>query len=265
MPYEGLGYSSQVTVRQISYATGATGKTFFSGADFSPQLDYVPGVGALMVFVGSVYQPPTEYQETNKNTITFNSSSEPPNGVSIIVIQLTSIAVNDVIPGTAKGAANGVATLDANGELVQKTGLIPGTAKGAANGVATLDANGELVQKTGLAAYAVAGIFTAQQGYANSTLTDAATIAWDLSTQQVATITINGARTMGAPINQVANTFYSLAVIQGSGGNTLAWDAVFKFPNGTAPVLSTLAGERDEFVFKSDGTNMHLVGQAINV
>jgi hypothetical protein len=98
------------------------------------------------------------------------------------------------------------------------------------------------------------------------TLTDAATIAWDTTTGQVATFTfVSTNRTMGAPTNVKDGAFYALAVIQNAGSNTLTWNAVFKWPGGTAPVLSTAAGAKDYFVFRSDGTNMYLQGQSFAV
>lgn len=96
---------------------------------------------------------------------------------------------------------------------------------------------------------------------ANLALTDAATVAWDTSTSQVATFTfVSSNRTMGAPTNLKDGAFYALAVIQNAGSNTLTWNSVFKWPAGTAPTLSTAAGAKDYFVFRSDGTNLYQQG-----
>ena len=99
-------------------------------------------------------------------------------------------------------------------------------------------------------------------GYSpNITLSDAATIAWDTTTGQVATFTfVTSSRTMGAPTGLVSGAFYALAVIQNSGSNTLTWNSIFKFPGGTAPTLSTAASAKDYFVFRSDGTNLYQQG-----
>jgi hypothetical protein len=99
-------------------------------------------------------------------------------------------------------------------------------------------------------------------GYSpNITLSDAATIAWDTSTGQVATFTfVSSNRTMGAPTNLVNGAFYALAVIQNAGSNTLTWNSVFKWAAGTAPTLSTAAGAKDYFTFRSDGTNLYQQG-----
>ena len=94
----------------------------------------------------------------------------------------------------------------------------------------------------------------------NYALTDAATIAWD-STNQVATFTfVSSNRTMGAPTNLKNGAFYALAVIQNAGSNTLTWNSVFKWAAGTAPTLSTAAGAKDFFEFRSDGTNLYQTG-----
>jgi hypothetical protein len=97
----------------------------------------------------------------------------------------------------------------------------------------------------------------------NLTLTDAATVAWDTSTAggQVATFTfVSTNRTMGAPTNLKNGAFYALAVIQNGGSNTLTWNSVFKWAAGTAPTLSTAAGAKDYFTFRSDGTNLYQQG-----
>lgn len=104
-------------------------------------------------------------------------------------------------------------------------------------------------------------------GYSpNVALTDAATIAWDTTTGQVATFTfVSSNRTMGAPSSLVSGAFYALAVIQNAGSNTLTWNSVFKWANGTAPTLSTAASAKDYFVFRSDGTNLYEQGRSQGV
>jgi hypothetical protein len=95
---------------------------------------------------------------------------------------------------------------------------------------------------------------------ANTALTDAATVAWD-TTNQVATFTfVSTNRTMGAPTNLKNGAFYALAVIQNGGSNTLTFNSVFKWASGTAPTLSTAAGAKDYFTFRSDGTNLYQQG-----
>jgi hypothetical protein len=112
----------------------------------------------------------------------------------------------------------------------------------------------------------VATTFTRQQVGGDVTLTDAATIAWDVSSAQVATVTITDNRTFGAPTNMVNGGFYALAVIQdATGSRTLTWNSVFKWYNGEAPTISETANAKDFFVFRSDGTNMYEQGRSLGV
>lgn len=100
----------------------------------------------------------------------------------------------------------------------------------------------------------------------NLTLTDASTVAWDTASGNVATFTfVSSNRTMGAPTNLKDGAFYSLAVVQNAGSNTLSWNSVFKWAGGVAPTLSTGAGAKDYFVFRSDGTNLYQQGQSLAV
>lgn len=104
--------------------------------------------------------------------------------------------------------------------------------------------------------------WTGQQYFAEATLTDGANIDWNVNTQQTAKVTLGGNRTMNAPTNLKAGGTYILRVIQdGTGGRTITWNAVFKWPGGTAPTLTTTANAIDIITFVSDGTNMNGVAQ----
>jgi hypothetical protein len=98
------------------------------------------------------------------------------------------------------------------------------------------------------------------------TLTDGATINWDVNLGATATVTLGGNRTVAAPTNLVAGAFYALEIIQdATGSRTLTWNSVFKFANGVAPVLSTAASARDYVVFRSNGTNLYEQGRSLGV
>jgi uncharacterized protein (DUF2141 family) len=108
----------------------------------------------------------------------------------------------------------------------------------------------------------VAQSYTAQQNFGTATLTDGATINWNMNTQQVAKVTLGGNRTMAAPSNLVDGGTYILRIIQdGTGSRTLTWNSVFKWPGGTAPTLTTTAAAIDMVTFISDGTNLYGVAQ----
>ncbi len=112
----------------------------------------------------------------------------------------------------------------------------------------------------------VAQEFTATQNFNATTLTDASTIAWDASSNQVAKVTLGGNRTLGAATNQVDGAVYVLTVIQdGSGSRTLSFNSNYKFTGGSAPTLTTTASAKDVIVFLSNGTNMLEIGRSLNV
>ena len=106
--------------------------------------------------------------------------------------------------------------------------------------------------------YATKGEYTKQQYFDLSTLTDASSIAWDLSTNQVAQVTLAGNRALANPTNKEAGATYVLIVKQdGTGNRTLSYGSEYKFPGGTAPTLSTGANDVDILCFVSDGTNLY--------
>lgn len=117
-----------------------------------------------------------------------------------------------------------------------------------------------------IAGLSIAQEFTKTQNFNATTLTDAATISWDASANQVTSVTMTASRTMAAPTNMVDGGVYVLTVIQdGTGGWQMSWNAVFKFAGGTAPTLTTTASAKDVLVFLSDGTNMYEIGRSLNV
>ena len=109
-------------------------------------------------------------------------------------------------------------------------------------------------------------ITSAKLNYAESTLTDQATVAWDASTQDVCKLTLGGNRTLAAPTNNTTGQFISILVIQdGTGSRTLTWNAVFEFAADTAPTLTTTASKGDVFVFRYNGSKWLEVGRNQNL
>jgi len=180
---------------------------------------------------------------------------------------ITSTLATGTAPFTVASTTN-VANLNASslsGATFASPGAIGSTTAGT-GAFTTLSAS-STVSGTGFTTYfasppalgttAPAEVKATTGWAANLTLTDAATIAWDTATSQVATFTfVSTNRTMGAPTNLKNGAFYALAVIQNGGSNTLTWASAFKWAAGTAPTLSTAAGAKDYFTFRSDGTNL---------
>lgn len=90
-----------------------------------------------------------------------------------------------------------------------------------------------------------------------TTLTDAATVNWNMNNGTVATLTLGGNRTMAAPTNLSVRTFILKVIQDGTGSRTITWNSVFKWASGVPPVLSTAAGATDIISFFCDGTNLY--------
>jgi hypothetical protein len=113
----------------------------------------------------------------------------------------------------------------------------------------------------------VTGTVLTDKAYiALATLTDGATINWNMSTQSVAKVTLGGNRTMAAPTNGSTGQFASIIVIQdGTGTRTLTWNAVFEFKDDAAPTLTSTGGKGDLFVFQYNGSKWLEVGRNLNL
>jgi hypothetical protein len=101
---------------------------------------------------------------------------------------------------------------------------------------------------------------------ADATLTDGATITWDVGSSPVAKVTLAGNRTLSAPTNSASGQFISLTVIQdATGSRLLTWNSAYEFTGDTAPTLTTTASKADIFVFKYNGTVWMEVGRNLNL
>jgi len=102
--------------------------------------------------------------------------------------------------------------------------------------------------------------------YPEATLTDGATITWDVSTAPVAKVTLGGNRTLSAPTNGATGQFVSLLVIQdGTGSRTLTWNSAYEFASDTAPTLTTTANLGDLFTFRYNGTKWLETGRNLKL
>jgi serine acetyltransferase len=101
------------------------------------------------------------------------------------------------------------------------------------------------------------GTTTDKSNALSQTLTDGATINWDVALGRVATVTLGGNRAVAAATNQKVGTYILRVVQDGTGGRTLTWNGNYKWTAQTAPVLSTAIGAVDIITFFSDGTKMY--------
>jgi hypothetical protein len=96
------------------------------------------------------------------------------------------------------------------------------------------------------------------------TLTDGATITWDVIDSPVAKVTLAGNRTLSAPsgTTPISGQFVSLLIIQdGTGGRTITWNAAYEFAADTAPTLTATASLGDLFTFRYNGAKWLEVGR----
>lgn len=78
------------------------------------------------------------------------------------------------------------------------------------------------------------------------TLTDGATVNWDVALGYNAYLTLGGNRTMAAPTNMQDGMPYQLFIVQdATGSRTLSWNTIFDWRELEVPTLSTGAGKVD--------------------
>jgi len=88
--------------------------------------------------------------------------------------------------------------------------------------------------------------FTVAQRGAVSALTDGSTITPDFAAANNFSVTLGGNRTLANPTNLTAGQSGVIKISQdGTGSRTLAYGSYFKFPQGTAPTLTTTASAVD--------------------
>jgi hypothetical protein len=101
------------------------------------------------------------------------------------------------------------------------------------------------------------GIITSLQ-----TLTDGATINWDMSLATAATVTLGGNRTLATPTNIQIGQTYKLVVKQdATGSRTLTFPGIFKWPSGIqlGTLLTPAANAVDIFeIWVESATALHV-------
>lgn len=95
------------------------------------------------------------------------------------------------------------------------------------------------------------------------TLTDGATITWDLAKGHIAEVTLGGNRSLA--VSNVNRTGTAVLIVKqdATGGRTLSYSSAFKWPGGTAPTLSTNANSVDILTFLVDASTGTLYGSVL--
>ena len=98
--------------------------------------------------------------------------------------------------------------------------------------------------------------FTKQVAGTPVTLTDAASIALNLTTGTNFVVSLGGNRTLENPSNAAVGQTGQIYVIQdGTGSRTLAFGDAYNFPNNSTPVMSTSASSVDLLVYNVRGVS----------
>lgn len=207
--------------QDVALGTSFPYQTFSgNGSTTAFTLSSAPGsLGSIEVFIAGVRQKPsTDYTWSSGTTLTFTTA--PGSGTNNVFVRwVTTQAIN--VPADGSVTAAKMAAGAAAGNL----GFTPANV-GAAQS------------------------FTGGQRGTVVALTDGATITPDFSAGNNFSVTLGGNRTLANPSNQTAGQHGSITVTQdGTGSRTLAFGANWKFPNGTAPTLTTTASAVDVIAY----------------
>ena len=263
----------RVTVQNL-FDDALTGGTY-TNANIAQQLTYGTATGNRTVSTSATITTGTIPNLTSSTAnITLGTIPTLTAGTT------TSTAAN-ITNGTVQTLTASTATISVgtySGLINSSTGTFSGAINSTLGTIATLNSTtgtignftttltGDLTISTGSATVGtrVAVLNTAQQysrahNFAATALTiTGGTVPWDLSQNQVATLTVNTTTTMNTPTNPQAGATYVMIVTQSTAGNnTLSFSTAYKFPGGTAPILSTGSAQVDILSFVSNGTVLY--------
>lgn len=179
------------------------------------------------------------------------------NGASAPTAAVSATDYAPATTGTAilKASSGGFANAVSGTDYQAPIGTISGIAKGnGANLLTAATAGTDYVSPT------VATAFSAQQYFTIATITDAANLAWTVSSGQKGKVTLGGNRTMNAVTGGVEGATYSLWVLQdATGSRTISWTTTgsgsFDFGTAGAPTLTTTASRGDLLTFEAISLN----------
>ena len=252
------GAANKVTIQKLLNDT-LTGGTF-TNANISEQLTYGTATGNRTVSTSATI---TNGTITNGVIPTGTFGTTTSTAATITSGTITTGLIPTLTAGTTTGTA-GIFTSGTIATLNSTTGTIA-TLNSTTGTIGNLSTNlaGDLTISAGTATVGTrvsvvntAQEYTAAHNFNATTLTSGASIAWDLAANQVARLVLSTNGTMADATNKVDGSTYILLVTQGTGSNTLAWDATYKWPSGTAPTLTTGSAKSDIFTFISNGTSL---------
>jgi len=247
--------ANRTTVYNL-FEDALTGGTYVN-ANFSANLTYGTATGNRTVSTSATITTGTIPNLTSSTanitlgtipTLTAGTTTSTAANITNGTVQTLTASTANISQGSAIFTQGTIATLNSTtGTIGNFTTTLTGDVTISA-GVATVG--------TRVAVVNTAQEYTAAHNFNATTLTSGTSIAWDLSSNQVARLVLSTNGTMADASNKVDGSVYILLVTQGTGSNTLAWNATYKWPGGTAPTLTTGSAKSDIFTFISNGTSL---------
>jgi hypothetical protein len=241
-----------------------TGGTY-TNANIAEQLTYGTATGNRTVSTSATITTGTIPNLTSSTanitlgtipTLTTGTTTSTAENVTRGTIQTLTASTGTI--GTFNSTTGTIATLNSTTGTIATLNSTTGTI-----GNFTTTLTGDVTISTGsatvgtrVAVVNTAQEYTAAHNFNATTLTSGNSIAWDLSANQVARLVLSTNGTMADASAKVDGSVYILLVTQGTGSNTLAWNATYKWPGGTAPTLTTGSAKSDIFTFVSNGTSL---------
>lgn len=236
-----FGGSANLTWNGTTLATtGLSASGTVSGTGFSTYLASPPAIGGTAPAAGAFTTLSASSTVSGTGFSTYLASPPAIGGTTPAAGAFTTLSASSTVSGT------GFSTYLASPPAI-------GGSAAAAGTFTTLTASTTLI--------------ASKNAYANIiALTDAATIAVDMSLGNNFSVTLGGNRTLGNPTNLTAGQSGIIYVTQdATGSRTLAYSSYWKFPGGTAPTLTTTANAVDALVYTVRTSTSITVQSVLNI
>ena len=227
----------------------------YSNANISAALTYGTATGTRLVSTNATITTGTI---TTGVIPALTAGTTTSTAATITSGTITNLASTTGTIATLNSTTGTIATLNSTTGTIATLNSTTGT---IGNLSTTLAGDFTISQGTGTIGTGFARLGTAQEytrahNFNATTLTSGTSIAWNLEENQVARLVLSTDGTMADASNKVDGAVYILLVTQGTGSNTLAWNATYKWPGGTTPTLTTGSAKSDIFTFISNGTSL---------